>query len=281
MVDCKSQILATIPDNKSCSRALVNAVVLTASQTFDDTLLINVSDDVKNKIIKILNTFYPNVQVNSWDDFLLLSADTTEPLTATTDITKHDNLTSLKSLFLTCGKLYYTDDNFKNSKGYSLEFVFREDAVAKLCVDLLNTFNFDLKSIKRRNNYVVYTKNSNIICDLLVTLGATHTALEIQNSLAMREIRNNANRQNNCFDSNLDKTLSASALQLEAINYIINNHTLDYLEENLREVALVRLANPDVSLSDLRILMNNTISRAGIKYRLDKIIDIYKKLKGE
>ena len=54
-----------------------------------------------------------------------------------------------------------------------------------------------------------------------------------------------------------------------------------YPPENLKEVALVRIANPDVSLGDLRTLLGNNISRAGIKYRLDKIIQMYKELKGE
>ena len=70
-------------------------------------------------------------------------------------------------------------------------------------------------------------------------------------------------------------------MQLEAINYIIDNFSIDYFDENLREIALVRLANPDVSLGELKTLLNNNLSRAGIKYRLDKIIDIYKDLKGE
>ena len=97
----------------------------------------------------------------------------------------------------------------------------------------------------------------------------------------MREMRNSANRQNNCFESNLDKTIDASSTQMTAINYILNNYSLDILDDNLKEVALARIANPDVSLSELRTLLNDKISRAGIKYRLDKIIAIYKKLKGE
>ena len=107
------------------------------------------------------------------------------------------------------------------------------------------------------------------------------TALDIQNNLAIREMRNNVNRQNNCFESNLDKTINASSEQLKAISYIIDNYSLDYLDESLKAVALARLANPEVSLSALATLLDNSLSRAGIKYRLDKIISIYKKLKGD
>ena len=192
-----------------------------------------------------------------------------------------DRLTILKTLFLTCGRFYYNQDNSLNSKGYNVEFVFKNESFADLAIELLIQFGFSLKKTKRQNMHVVYTKNSAIICDLLVLLGATYTSLDVQNSLAIREIRNTTNRQNNCFESNLDKTLTASNEQLIAINYILDNYSIDYLSENLREVALARIANPDISLADLRMVMNNSISRAGIKYRLDKIIDIYKKIKGE
>ena len=291
MSDCKQQILKTIADNNCCSLAFLNVVVSSAQINSDYTnLLINVQPNVLEKTTKIIENFYPNLEINSWDNFLLLNGNIYEMLVDINfknkaDLTLFpndcDRLTLLKTYFLMFGRYYYNQDNNANSKGYSLEFVLKDENTANLVLELLKENNFVLKKIKRQNNFVIYTKNSNIISDLLVLLGATYTALDIQNSLAIREMRNNVNRQNNCFESNLDKTLDASALQLEAINYIINNYSIEYLSENLRVVALMRLANPDISLNELRTLLGNTISRAGIKYRLDKIIEIYKKLKGE
>ena len=129
--------------------------------------------------------------------------------------------------------------------------------------------------------HCVYSKNSNQICAIFVKLNAQYFALEIQNALTVRELRNNVNRQNNCFESNLEKTIVASGEQIQAINYILDNYSIDYLDENLREVALARIANPDATLNELKTILNNKLSRAGIKYRLDKIIELYKKLKGE
>ena len=291
MVDCKQQILNTIPDNNCCSHAFLNVVILSAQINKEKTnLIINANPSVLEKISKISTNFYPNIEINSWDGFLCLIGNVYELLMDLNFKTKLDltyfteecdKLTLLKSFFLLNGRFYYNQDNNENSKGYNFEFVLRDEHNADVVLELLRIYGFELKKIKRQTNHVVYTKNSSVISDLLVTLGATYTALDIQNSLAIREMRNNVNRQNNCFESNLDKTLTASALQLEAINYIINNYSIDYLEENLREVALARIANPDISLNELRTLLGNNISRAGIKYRLDKIIEIYKKLKGE
>lgn len=292
MNNCKAQILSSIPNNNCCSYTFVNLVFLLSAQIDKEykNLLINANNDVLTKVSKIVNNFYPNIQLNSWNNFLLISGNIYELLqvlgfSKNLNLNYYENdcdkLTLLKTMFLTCGNFYYNQDSTKNSTGYSLEFVFKDENHCNICKELLLENNFTLKKIKRLNNFVLYTKNSNLICDLLVKLGATYTALEVQNSLAIREIRNAANRQNNCFEFNLDKTLNASSVQLEAINFIVDNYSIDYLDENLREVALVRIANPDVSLNDLRLLLNNKISRAGIKYRLDKIIEIYKKLKGE
>jgi len=290
--NCKAQILSSIPNNNCCSSTFVNLVFLLSAQINKDytNLLINANNEILNKVSKVVNNFYPNIQLDSWNNFLLISGNIYE-LFQTLNFNKQlnlnyfesecDKLTILKTMFLTSGNFYYNQDNSKNSTGYSLEFVFKDENHCNICKELLLENNFTLKKIKRLNNFVLYTKNSNVICDLLVKLGATYTALEVQNSLAIREIRNAANRQNNCFEFNLDKTLNASGIQMEAINYIVDNYSIDYLDENLREVALARIANPDVSLNDLRLLLNNKISRAGIKYRLDKIIEIYKKLKGE
>ena len=285
MQDCKLNILSTIPDNNSCSHAFVGAVLLTNSLKQNGSFLIEAEPELQNKLIKIITRFYPDLEISSWDNFLLVSGSPQE-LEIDCELTEQsilsmDKLSILKGLFLTCGKLYYNQDSNQNSNGYSLEFVLRNDQTATLTQGVLKEFGFNLRKTKRRSSVVIYTKNSNVICDLLVLLGSSLTALEIQNNLAMREMRNNANRQNNCFEGNLDKTINASTEQLKAINYIIEHHSIDYFDENLKEVALARIANPDVSLNDLRTILNNNISRAGIKYRLDKIIQIYKNLKGE
>jgi len=285
MQDCKLNILSTIPDNHSCSHAFVGAVLLTNSTVQNNSLLIESSPEIQTKLIKILTRFYPDIVINSWDNFLLLSGYFQELesdcFINEQSIITMDKLTILKGIFLTCGKLYYSQDSTKNSSGYSIEFVVRTDLVADITQAILKELGFSLRKTKRRNAVVIYTKNSNVICDLLVLMGASLTALEIQNNMAIREMRNNINRQNNCFEGNLDKTINASTEQLKAINYIIKHHSIDYFDENLKEVALARIANPDVSLNDLRTILNNRISRAGIKYRLDKIIQMYNNLKGE
>lgn len=290
MLDCKQQILSTIKNNNCCSLVFLNVVISCNAIISQDktNILINLEDDVKTKFLQILSNLYPSIETDVWNGFLLLKGNIFEFLNGINytenfnpDLFPNecDKITILKTLFLLGGHLYYNDDSSINSKGYNLEFALKNEQLLDECKLLLESFNFNLKKIKRQTSFVLYTKNSSTIADLLVLLGASYSSLEIQNSLAIREIRNNTNRQNNCFISNLDKTIKTSNLQLVAINYIIDNYSIDYLDDNLKEVALARIANPEISLNDLRTVLNNKLSRAGIKYRLDKIIEIYEKLR--
>lgn len=294
MYDCKTKILDSIPDNSCCSLAFINIILFSSAHidTKNSTILINSTQSILDKVKNIISNFYPNVDINIWDNFLLLKGNIfnllidcninengqSEPIMFSNSCCR---LTILKTTFLTNGNFYYNQDNNKNSKGYNFEIVVKDEKFADFILDLFSEFELKLKKTKRNNYFVIYTKNSNTICDIFVKFSDVKTALDIQSNLAMREIRNSTNRQNNCFESNLDKTIDASTSQLTAINYIIDNFSLDILDENLKEVALARIANPDVSLNDLKTLLGGKISRAGIKYRLDKIISIYKKLKGE
>ena len=228
MTDCKQQILNTIPNNNCCSLAFLNVVLLSSQINKEKTnLIINSQANILEKASKIIANFYPNIEINSWDGFLCLIGNIYNILVDLNFKTKLDlnqypeecdRLTLLKSFFLTNGRFYYNQDNNENSKGYNLEFVLRDEHNADVVKELLKIYGFELKKIKRQTNYVIYTKNSTIISDLLVLLGATYTALDIQNSLAIREMRNNINRQNNCFESNLDKTLNASSILINLEN---------------------------------------------------------------
>lgn len=287
MNDWKQQILKSIPTTRCCGNSFIATMLANCAIVDEDDhyILFNALDAVINKLMDVVKKFYPNLEILYWENFLMLRGNLYEFLVDCNaqkfDLSAFDQecdrLTILKTLFLLHSNLYYNKDSNLNSKGYNLELVIKDEKTYDIINTLLLEFGFGLKTSKRKNNFVIYTKNGDLICDLLVKLGANYAALDIQNNLAMREVRNTANRQNNCFGYNLDKTLNSSSQQMEAITYLFENDMLDSLDENLKEIALLRLANPDVSLSELKTLYGKPISRAGLKYRLDKIIDIYKK----
>ena len=86
------------------------------------------------------------------------------------------------------------------------------------------------------------------------------------------------NRQVNCINANISKTVEASLKQVAAINTIISTIGLESLSEELQEVAMLRLANPEESLDELLALSTIKLSKSGLNHRLNKLIRIAKEL---
>ena len=114
--------------------------------------------------------------------------------------------------------------------------------------------------------------------DLLALVGANQSVLNLSNELVTRELRNKVNRQVNCINANINKTVEASLKQVEAINTIISTVGLESLPEDLQEVAVLRLANPEESLEELLKLSTIKLTRSGLNHRFRKILKIAKEL---
>ncbi|MDD2361658.1 MAG: DNA-binding protein WhiA [Oscillospiraceae bacterium] len=110
--------------------------------------------------------------------------------------------------------------------------------------------------------------------DCLTLMGATNSSLELMGVKIVKDIRNTANRITNCENANIDKTVTAAVNQIAAIRKIEQIQGLDSLPDDLRELALIRLENPDLSLRELGERLNEPISRSGVNHRLNRLIKI-------
>ncbi len=177
----------------------------------------------------------------------------------------------LRGAFLSCGTV--TDPK----KDYHLEFLVPHMNLAK---DLLHVLN-DLEGISvqaalvaRKGAYVVYLKDSEQIADLLTYLGAPKSAMELMQVKMVKEVRNNINRKMNFESANIDKTASAAAKQIMAIRKIEEKMGLDSLPEDLREIAVLRIENPEMSLRELGGSLSAPISRSGVNHRLNRLLEL-------
>ncbi len=182
----------------------------------------------------------------------------------------------LKGAFLTCGTV--NDPN----KNYHFEFVvpyLNLSKDLKLFINDYDDFNVQPKAITRNSTYVIYFKDSESIEELLTAMGAVNSALELMGVKMYKDVRNNVNRKLNFESANLDKTIDAAGRQVDAIIFIKNKVGLDYLSDELKELAELRLENPEISLRELGGLLTKPISRSGLNHRLKRICDIADSLK--
>ena len=174
----------------------------------------------------------------------------------------------LRGIFLMYGTI--TDPD----KSYHLELILPNETLANSLMDLLSNDGLTPKKTVRKNNYILYYKESDIIVDFLNIIGANKSAFRIMNVRIEKEIRNNTNRLVNCDTANIDKTVSAAIYQIDAINTLITTGEINNLPNELRETAYLRLNNPDITLNELAELHNPPISKSGVDYRLRKLTSI-------
>lgn len=176
----------------------------------------------------------------------------------------------LRGIFLSCGSVA------DPMKGYHAEFcVPHKNLSVDLCKILseITESVFTPKTVVRSGNYIVYFKGSEQICDLLTYIGAPVKAMEIMGTKAVKQVRNNINRRINGEVANIGKVAAASAKQLEAIKYIQKTKGIDTLPDDLREIAYLRLENPEMSLRDLGQNLNPPISRSGANHRIKRLLE--------
>lgn len=174
----------------------------------------------------------------------------------------------LAGAFLSCGTVSSPE------KDYHLEFIISFLNLSKTFMTFLRELELEPKLTKRNGYNVIYFKDSEEIEDCLYIMGAPSSMFEMMNVKIVKEIRNSANRRANCETANIDKTVRASVRQLEAINKIKSKKGLSCLSPSLREMAQMRLDNPDAPLSELAEMFDPPLSRSGANHRLKRIIKI-------
>lgn len=180
----------------------------------------------------------------------------------------------LTGLFLGSGTLSIPNEKNKHGYGYHFEIDIQTKEQADLIAEVFSNFDIFPKVVERGEELIVYLKDSETICDVLGLFGANKIVLDLMNKKVDRDMNNMMNRQVNCISANLDKTINASLKQIRAIEIIRDTIGIESLPETLCEAALLRLSNPEASLSDLLSLMETKISKGALAQRFDKIIKL-------
>ena len=162
---------------------------------------------------------------------------------------------------------------------YHLEIVCADLVYARSLVELLKEFDLRAKISKRKKMFIVYLKESEQIVTFLKVVGAHAALLKFENVRIKKGIRNEVNRLVNCETANLNKTIDASIRQIENINFIQSKIGIDKLPDPLKEVAELRIQNPDISLKELGELLEPPIGKSGINHRMRKLENIVEELK--
>ena len=157
-------------------------------------------------------------------------------------------------------KTYHLEINL--STKYNMEFL---DEILKQC---------NIRCKKLENNNSIYLKDGEEISAIIALFGASSSVLKFEDIRVQKEMNGKVNRIVNCQSANLNKTLNASVEQIDAIRRLQQSNKFNNLDDNLKEIALLRLEYPDMSLVELGKKLKEPLGKSGVNYRLKRIIKI-------
>lgn len=103
--------------------------------------------------------------------------------------------------------------------------------------------------------------------------------MDMENVRILKDMRNDINRRVNCETANIKKTVSAAMRVISDIEYIEKTKGLKSLSPALRQVAEIRMSEPDADLALLGTMLNPPISKSGVNHRLRKISRIAEEIR--
>lgn len=176
----------------------------------------------------------------------------------------------IRGVFLGGGSVNNPDNK------YHLEIKLSTQENTDYTIEILKKFGIRFKQLIGKNS--IYTKDGEEISNFLALIEANAAVLKFEDIRVQREMRGKVNRIVNCESANLTKTLNASIEQIDAIKKLQVNKKFNKLDDNLKEIALLRLENPDLPLAELGKKLKNPVGKSGVNYRLKKIIELAKEI---
>ena len=164
---------------------------------------------------------------------------------------------------------------------YHLEMEVTNEQNMNIVLKLLLEFGIKAKYMEAKNKYYIYLKEGEEISKFLALIGAAKAVMKFEDIRIQKEMRGKVNRLVNCETANLNKTINASIEQIAAIRKLQENGEFKKLDDNLKEIALLRLENPDMPLIELGKKLKVPIGKSGVNYRLRKIMEIANGLVGK
>ena len=228
--------------------------------------------ELKGKTYKItLQKISEIEEIDYAEKDVILTSKFIEQLTKIEKVNTQEELaikSFIRGIFLGSGSV----NNPENK--YHLEIILNNSQSAKIVKELLGKMQIHMKEMQRKSGHSLYLKEGEEISKFLAFIGANSAVLKFEEIRVLRDMKNNINRRVNCETANLSKTINAAVKQIEAIKNIQKQGKFESLSDNLKEIAILRLENPDASLIELGQMLKEPIGKSGVNHRLKQLEEL-------
>ncbi len=157
---------------------------------------------------------------------------------------------------------------------FHFELTAETEEMANDLVSLMERFEMPARMTQRRGTYAVYLKGAEAIVTFLARVGAHQALLRTEDVRIIKSMRNDVNRLVNAETANLEKSAKAAMEQIEAIRLLADTRGLENLPPALRELAELRVENPEVSLRELGELAEPPLSKSAVYHRIRRLEEL-------
>jgi DNA-binding protein WhiA len=105
----------------------------------------------------------------------------------------------------------------------------------------------------------------------LKTVGATKSVFDYENIRVQKSLKSSVQRLVNMDRANVGRSVEASLRQVEDIRVIDEEQGLSTLPPALRELARLRMENPDMSMEELGQALAKPASKSAVNHRFRRI----------
>lgn len=244
------------------------------------SLKIYLSENSINNLKKLINEviFPEKLDITNTKNFFILNIefnDIENLLSSFINTIELKNINDVKpilsGLFLAKGTM-----TSPTSKFYHFELSFKDEIIFKLLKKIFRILNIKFSIYKKENKYHFYIKKATYISDLLKVMNASNALLYFEDQRIARDFISLTKKTESVEKYNKIKTHTAVEKQINAIKKLKIEKRFNKLSENLKNLANLRLKNPEDSLSDLsykyNLIYKTNISRSTINSWIKKII---------
>ncbi|MGB4594197.1 MAG: DNA-binding protein WhiA [Coriobacteriia bacterium] len=157
---------------------------------------------------------------------------------------------------------------------FHFELTAENEQIAEDLTVLMARFDMSARVTQRRGMYAVYLKGAEPIVTFLALVGAHRALLRTEDVRIIKGMRNDVNRLVNAETANLQKSADAALAQIDAIRLLADSRGLESLPPALRELAELRLENPDASLRELGELAEPPLSKSAVYHRIRRLEEL-------
>lgn len=157
------------------------------------------------------------------------------------------------------------------AKNYAIEFTVKDRQRCDKLLKVLSDNGFDFKKSVRKNSYVIYSKNSQVIEDFLATVGAQNSFMNLVQSKVEKDVRNRINRRTNCEAANIAKAVKASYKYKLAVDRLTEQGLFESLPDDIKQPAMIKAENPEIPLSQLGAMCNPPMTKSTVNRKLNKL----------